>query len=180
MKVLLINPPFTNYGGLEGHGGKAPPINLGYLAATLREKKRYYGISILDAEVLGMTFEQIEDHIKREKPNIVGITSSTPAYISAIRISKICKEAVAGIKVILGGIHPSAFPTETVSEETVDFVVMGEGEITFLDLLNAIEKKGGYKDIPGIAYKDGGGVIRNKPRQLVDDLDTLPFPARDL
>ncbi|KPK40737.1 MAG: hypothetical protein AMJ78_06875, partial [Omnitrophica WOR_2 bacterium SM23_29] len=48
------------------------------------------------------------------------------------------------------------------------------------DLLNAIEKKGGYKDIPGIAYKDGGGGIRNKPRQLVDDLDTLPFPARDL
>jgi radical SAM superfamily enzyme YgiQ (UPF0313 family) len=180
MKILLINPPFTNYGGLEGHGGKAPPLNLGYLAAYVRDKKRHYGSSILDAEVLGMTFEQIEDHIKRDRPDIVGITSSTPAYISAIRISKICKDADPGIKVVMGGIHPSAFPTETAMEDTIDFVVVGEGEITFLELLNAIENRSGYKDIAGIAYKESGRIVRNRPRDLIDNLDMLPFPARDL
>lgn len=180
MKVLLINPPFTNYGGLEGHGGKAPPVNLGYIAAYLRDKKRYYGISILDAEALGMTFEGIEDHIRKERPDVVGITSSTPAYISAIRISKVCKEIDPCIKTVIGGIHPSAFPTETAMEDTIDFVVAGEGEITFSELLNAIENKSEYKDISGIAYKQGARVTRNRPRDLIDNLDILPFPARDL
>lgn len=180
MKVMLINPPFTNYGGLEGHGGKAPPLNLGYLAAYVRQQRRYYDISILDAEVLGMTFEKIEAHIKKEKPDVIGITSSTPAFLSALRISRICKDVDANIKVILGGIHPSAFPIQTASEKSIDFVVVGEGELTFLDLLDAIEKKNGYQDISGIAYRDDGIVIQNRPRQLIENLDTLPFPARDL
>lgn len=180
MKVLLINPPFTNYGGLEGHGGKAPPINLGYLASYIRQKKGYYGLSILDAEVLGMTFEGIEDYIKKDAPDVVGITSSTPAYISALRIARLCKKIDSGIKVILGGIHPSAFPRQTAAEEGVDFVVRGEGEITFFELLDAIENKKGYAAIDGLVYKDSGGLRENNPRALIENLDSLPFPARDL
>lgn len=179
MKVILINPPFTNYGGLEGHGGKAPPINLGYLAAYIREKK-YYEVSILDAEVLAMTFEDIERHIKKEMPAVVGITASTPAYSNAVTISRICKNIDKDIRVVIGGVHPSAFSLETAGEETIDFVVQGEGEITFFELLEAIKNKKPFSEVNGIVFKENGNLIKTKPRLLIEDLDSLPFPARDL
>lgn len=180
MKIILINPPFTNYGGLQGHGGKAPPINLGYLAAYLRQNRKYHNIYILDSEALGFSFEDIEHYLRIQRAEMVGITSSTPAYISAIRISRICKEIDPGIKVVLGGIHPSAFPKETAAEESVDFVVEGEGEITFLELTDAVERGSGYEKVRGIVYKEGSGICQNGPRDLIDNLDMLPFPARDL
>ena len=180
MKVLLINPPFTRYGGLEGHGGKMTPINLGYLAAYAREKKKNYAISILDAEVLGMTFEDIGSHIRKEKPDVVGITSSTPAYSSVVQIATICKSFSEDIKVVIGGVHPSAFPKDTAGEKAIDFVVVGEGEITFLELLNALESGKTFAKVDGIMFKDGNNYIRTEPRSLIEDLDMLPFPARDL
>ena len=57
MKVLLLNPPFTDYGGLEGHGGKSLPLNLAYLAAYLREKKPKTEIRVLDCEGLRLTYQ---------------------------------------------------------------------------------------------------------------------------
>lgn len=180
MKILLINPIYTAYGGLEGHGGKAPPLNLGYLAAYVREKRKDYIVAILDAEALGMTFEEVEKYLKKEKPDVVGITSSTPAYSSALRISQICKNVDNEIEVVIGGAHPSAFPKRTAEEDTIDFVVVGEGEITFFELLDAIDRKRALSEIDGIVFKDDGKVIQNKPRVLIKDLDILPFPARDL
>lgn len=180
MKIILINPMYTAYGGMEGHGGKSPPLNLGYLAAYVREKRKDYEVSILDAEALGMTFENIAVYLGKEKPDIVGITSSTPAYSSAVKISQICKKVANKIMVVVGGAHPSAFPKITAEEDTIDFVVAGEGEITFFELLGAIEKKKSFGDINGLAFRDSGRVILNKPRDLISELDSLPFPARDL
>lgn len=180
MKVLLINPPFTNYGGMEGHGGKAPSINLGYLAAYIRQKNRYYKVSILDSEVLGLTFENIESRIKDYMPDVVGITSSTPAYSSAVIIAGISKKVNRDITVVIGGVHPSALPQDTIREENIDFVVCGEGEITLFELLEAIKEKRPFRDIDGIIFKEKGDLVQTRPRALIEDLDILPFPARDL
>jgi radical SAM superfamily enzyme YgiQ (UPF0313 family) len=181
MKILLINPIYSVYGGgIEGHGGKAPPLNLGYLAAYVREKRDDYKVSILDSEALCMDFDKIEEYVKKEGPDIVGITSSTPAYSNALKIARICKKVSGKSKIILGGAHPSAFPGKTAQEDAIDFVVWGEGEITFYELLEAIENKKTFFHIDGLAFKDNGRVIINKSRELMKNLDILPFPARDL
>ncbi len=180
MRVLLLNPPFTEYGGLKGHGGLAPPLNLGYLASYLREKASKHRLSILDCEALGLTYEKIEEHLKKESPDILAITAPTPAFAQVIEIAKIAKRVRRDTKVVVGGPHPCALPEETARIESIDFVIIGEGEITFHELIRAIEREGPYNEIDGIVYKERGRIIKTGFRKLIENLDILPFPARDL
>ena len=179
MKVLLLNPPFTDYGGLEGHGGKAAPLNLTYLASYLRNIKPEIDISILDCEGLRLKFDDIEKRIKELCPDIIGITLPTPAFLQGLEVSKIAKRLNSKVKIVVGGPHPTAFPVETLSEPTIDVSVYGEGEITFGEIIKAFESNGSLNKIKGIAYKYNN-IQLNPPRPLIDDLDTIPFPARDL
>ena len=180
MKIILVNPMFALYGGVKGHGGSAPPINLGYLASFVRSKKDYYDISILDAEALELTYDDVESHLKQEVPDVVGITANTPSFYHVTKIAEICKKVDKNIKVVVGGPHPSALPEETINIQSIDYVVIGEGEITFLELLDAIELGKSLENVDGILYKKDGKVIRNRPRELIKNLDVLPYPARDL
>lgn len=182
MKIILINPMFTNYGGQEGPGGCMPPLGLGYVASYLRSKdvEGKFNISILDAEALKYSYEQITDFIRRELPDVVGITTNTPAFYHVIKIAEICKEIKKDILVVVGGPHPSALPEDTVKLDVIDFAVVGEGEETFFNLINAISEHKPLDNVDGIFYKSNGVVIRNRPRRVIDDLDRLPFPARDL
>src|SRR3989338_944537 len=101
MKVLLLNPPFTEYGGLKGHGGKALPLNLAYIAGYLREKKPHIDISVLDCEGLGLSYEQIENELHIIAPDIVGITSPTPAFAQVLEVTRRIKKADKNIKIIV-------------------------------------------------------------------------------
>lgn len=181
MKVLLLNPPFTDYGGLEGHGGKAAPLNLAYLASYLREIKPGVDISILDCENSRLKFKDIEDKIKDIDPDVIAITLPTPAFAQGLEVSKIAKRLNSNIKIVVGGPHPTAFPVEIASEPTIDISVYGEGEITFKEIVEAFEEGSSLENIKGIAYKDKDNNVKlNEPRPLIGDLDTMPFPARDL
>jgi len=181
MKILLINPPFTGYGGLEGHGGKAAPLNLAYLASFLRKESPDIKISILDCEGLALSYSRIKSEIEKNSPDIVGITAPTPAYNQVIEVSKLIKNISKDIKIILGGPHPTTFPAETAQEEFIDFSVYGEGEQTFFELVNVIEREGDFNSVEGIAFKNSAGKVHlTAPRPLINDLDSIPFPARDL
>lgn len=181
MKILLLNPPFTDYGGLEGHGGKAAPLNLAYLAAYLRLKKPHLDISILDCEGLRLKYEQIESRLRDLAPDVIAITLPTPAFVQGIEVSKIAKRLNPKVKVIVGGPHPTAFPIETTGEDSIDISVYGEGEVTFTDIIGQLETSGPLADIRGIAYKDENSNVKlNPPQPLISDLDSVPFPARDL
>src|SRR3989344_3778235 len=120
MKVLLLNPPFTDYGGLEGHGGKALPLNLAYLAAYLRVKRPEIEIKVLDCEGLGLSYFQIEEEIKTIRPAIVGLTAPTPAFAQVLEVCRIIKNISRDIVVVVGGPHPTALPKETVAEKDLD------------------------------------------------------------
>ncbi|MCK4649163.1 cobalamin-dependent protein, partial [bacterium] len=180
MKILFLNPPFTEYGGLKGHGGLAPPLNLGYLASYLRAKEPKHKLSILDCEALGLTYAKIEEHLKKESPDILAITAPTPAFAQVIEIAKIAKKVRRDTKIIVGGPHACALPEETAGIEGIDFVITGEGEITFYELVRTIEGGGPYSEIEGVVYQKEGKVIRTGFRKLIENLDVLPFPARDL
>jgi radical SAM superfamily enzyme YgiQ (UPF0313 family) len=181
MKVLLLNPPFTDYGGLEGHGGKTLPLNLAYLASYLRSKRPDIEIKVLDCEALGLHYQDIEVKIRDINPDIVGITTPTPAFTQVLEICRIIKSISLKIIVVVGGPHPTALPHDTTAEPNIDISVVFEGEVTFAEVVEAIDKKMPLDKIQGIVFKDKQkNIIHTALRPLIQDLDSLPFPARDL
>jgi len=181
MKVLLINPPYTNFEGMKESGGHMMHLGLAYIASFLLKKMPDCQISILDAEAKSMGYEEIKNEIKDKKADIIGITCPTPAMKHVLKIAEITKKIKPKTVVVLGGIHPTALPEETIKNRFVDFAVISEGEQTFYEIVRAIrEKKEDFQDIKGILFKKNGNIITTPPRELIDNLDDIPFPARDL
>ncbi|MEK6820439.1 MAG: radical SAM protein [Nanoarchaeota archaeon] len=174
-KVLLIQP---NYRRIYAYAKSKkltpifPPIGLAYIAAVL--KKKGIEVKILEANAFNLSHEQIKKQIEEEKPDIVGITATTSLIEEAHDIAKLCDKK---IKVVIGGIHASSLPQETLEKfERFDFLIRGEGEFTMLELAEGKE----IEKIKGLSYRKGKKIIHNKPRELIENLDGLPFPAREL
>jgi anaerobic magnesium-protoporphyrin IX monomethyl ester cyclase len=180
MNVLLISPPFTMYAGIKGHGGLSAPLNLGYLTSYALSKSDRFDISILDAEALEMTYGEVVEHIRKEVPALVGITTTTPSFDVVTTLCAEIRKACPEIQIVLGGPHVTALPEDALKGGSADYIVMGEGEQTFLELLNALADKTALSGIRGLAFKDKDNQVRiNEPRGLIEDLDTIPMPARD-
>ncbi len=185
MKVLLVNPPRENLiesilpAVIEESRGLSPPLGLLYVAAHARKYTRHQ-IEILDSEAEGLTYPELKERIKGIDPEVVGITAMTFTLIDALKVARLVKEIKQGVKVALGGPHPHIYPEETVSFPEVDFVIQGEGERAFTDLLGALEDGRRLRQIKGVVWKDNGKVVRGGAAEPVADLDGLPFPARDL
>lgn len=180
MKVLLVFPPIIGeerYGKLAEAGSYLPPLGLLYLATTLKDK---YEIRIIDGGVLDITVEDVGKEIERWEPDIVGVSVITPTFYRAIALCKLVKEINPEIITVLGGPHPSACPEESMQNEYVDVVVKGEGEITFRELVEKVEKGEDISAVNGIYYRKDGKVISTPPRERIADIDSLPFPAREL
>lgn len=181
MKIVLVNPPYTNFEGMKESGGHMMPLNLAYLAAYLRQRINCK-IAILDAEVQGLNYQQIKRSLKREKPDLVGLTCPTPTMKHVYQIvGMVKKELSPNCKTVLGGIHPTALPWETIANSYVDFLVIGEGEVTFFELVESlIDKAKDFSHIDGLFFKRKGKIVTTKARRQIEDLDSIPFPARDL
>lgn len=173
MRVLLVNPRLSNlYNPFP-----FPPLGLMILAANIRDKHQ---VLIFDQNAaIGNVRESFEDLIDRFRPQIVGVTSLTgKGIIDGLEISRIAKGK--GLKVVWGGTHASMFPRQTLEDRLVDFVIIGEGEITFKELLEALEKKMPLSKIKGLAYKQNGKIRINSEREFIRNLDDFPMPAWDL
>ncbi|OGE36494.1 hypothetical protein A3A14_00980 [Candidatus Daviesbacteria bacterium RIFCSPLOWO2_01_FULL_43_38] len=189
VKILLVNPPFDYY---SRHLLIKEPLSLGYLAAYLR--KFGYSVSILDGVAgettpvgkkwhYGLRNSDISVKIKEFKPDIVGITCSFSLRFDAtLNIAKLVKSIDKNIITVVGGTHPTIFPEETTKYKEVDYVIIGEGEESFLQLVKKIEsgKNSSRIIVDGCAYKKNGGICLNNKTSFIKNLDTLPFPARDL
>ena len=173
MKVLFINPPYFN-SKYKFIGLVAPPLGIAYMAAVLEENN--IDVEIIDAAALEMRWETLETEIKRISPDLVAITALTPTIAKALQTAELAKKTCPQATVVLGGYHPTFNYQEMLAKDYVDIVVMGEGEITLLDLVETLDEGGDLKNVQGIAYE--GGVT--PPRPLISDLEELPFPARHL
>lgn len=180
MRITLINPPLSS--GIEIFSVlalKAPPLGLAYLAAV--SETEGHSVDIVDADVLGITLSQLKHRIERDQPDIVGVTSTTPTVNDALKVVKIAKEACPKAVTVMGGPHVSFLPFETMRRNPyLDIICIGEGEKTAVELTQVTEKKGNLHDVKGIAYRSNDKIIINEPRELIRDLDSLPFPARHL
>src|SRR5262245_27878777 len=173
MKILLVNPNMrTAYNPLP-----FPPLSLMSIAAVVQDS---YEITIHDRNLYkDPDGKNIGAVLQRARPDIVGVTSLTgPAILDGVLVSRLAKEA--GAQVVWGGTHASLLPEQTLQNPYIDFVVMNEGELTFKDLISAIEQHRGFASIPGLAYKDGREIRINSERPFLADLDELPLPAWDL
>lgn len=179
MKVILINPSSRGvYSKISASLGKTPPVNLAAIAAYLRERE--IEVTILDAAVLGLDFSQIEDFLSQGF-DVVGVSSFTPTLNDSIEILRIAKKQNQNCVTVIGGAHVSALPKETLAQHAViDYGIIGEGEITFYQLLRCLQNKDDPSTIPGLALSDAGNIKITSKRDLIEDLDSLPFPAYDL
>jgi len=166
LNILLVYPPYE----LEL---SAPPLGLAYLASVL--ERNGYSPVIKDFRV-EIGFEDIESTLKEY--DIVGISFMTPMVNAAEIISKAAKRA--GCTVIVGGPHATALPEEMLEKLCADFVVLGEGELTFLQLIQALEKDKSVDDIKGLVFKENDNVIKTGETEFIQDIDSIPFPARHL
>lgn len=179
MKILLINP-FTKFTELKRHGGDTlPPLGLGYIAAVLL--KDGHEVKIYDGEGPSAHEEEFIEVFSKFDPDIVGIAVYTPKYENVIHTIEAIKNIRKDVKFIGGGPHFSIQSVEQLKEITdFDYIVVGEGEETLPELIDAIENNASLNNIKGIGYKNNGSFVINEPRPYIDDLDKLPFPALEL
>ncbi|MBI4804281.1 MAG: radical SAM protein [Desulfovibrio sp.] len=126
----------------------------------------------LDADV----WRQAATTVKEYAPHVVGISSKSQNFASAVRLARIVKAINKDTVVVIGGPHPSMAWPEVMKVPEIDFCVLGEGEVTLVELLNALKTGRDPADIPGLALRRNSLVERTSARELIHDLDSLPFP----
>lgn len=163
--------------------GQDPPLGILYLVSYLRTYGPK-GIKFKATDGILLGYEKTLEEVLAEKADVIGISLVTPNAMGGYKLAKEIKNKMPASKIIFGGPHPTAFPGEPFQKSKADIVVIGEGEATFNELI-ALYAAGKYipqslKQIDGICFQLNGSVHRTKPRLFIQDLDTIPFPARDL
>jgi len=182
MQIMLVLPPHSledRYGrGISKATGTLPPLGILYLAAYL--KKDGHDVSVIDGSV--ESCRVLSDALKKKKPHVIGISVPTFHWQKAVKIIDAAKKEFPGTLIVAGGPHPTFCPRQCfVDAPLLDAVVMGEGEITLLEVCRAFSSGRTFDGIAGLAFRTGdGGIKVNEPRQPIVELDKVPFPAREL
>jgi anaerobic magnesium-protoporphyrin IX monomethyl ester cyclase len=173
MKILFIAPP------LPRANTTGQPLGFGYMASRLRQEG-FNDIEILDACSQNMSLRDTISFARERAPDVLGLTAMTVAVNNARRIAAAVKADRKGMKVVLGGVHPSVMPHEVIADPNVDAVVINEGDYTFPEMIKGWEGGRSLEGVAGCVFKEDGEVVFNPRRPRVTDLNALPFPARDL
>jgi len=179
VRVLLINPPPYQRVD-EFDTPNFTRLGLACLAAQLRADG-LADVQIVDGKFERLSYEAILERVRRFAPDVVGLTAFTNEINPAARVAGMVKALSPAITTVVGGVHASVLPEQTLEEfPAFDCVVIGEGEVTFAELITALDRQTALAGIPGLCFRDGGGVTRTAERQRTVDLDTFPLPAWDL
>ena len=165
-RILLVKP--SGRKGLS-FSFDLIPIGLEYIAAYLKDAVDQ--VHIVDMELDNRKFQDI---INFYNPDLIGITLSATEHNQGLRLAKIAKKN--NLTTVVGGYHPTSVPDLMLSHPQIDMVIRGEGEVTMKELIET----GTFENVPGISYKKNGTIIHNEERTQIENLDTLPFPARYL
>lgn len=198
MNVLLIKPPSHQAGY-----GSMVPLGFAYIAAVL--KRSGYDVTAFDLSMMDIEWERsnivyteskqelverqdkwerienlIKDHISAKRPIFVSLTCNTSERFNLFRIAKLIKK-YTDCPVIAGGPHVTVEAEQLLSKiPEIDIGVRGEGELTINELAEKIQKGESLENVKGITYRQGEKVISNPDREFISDLDSIPFPSREL
>ncbi|MFA6525940.1 MAG: radical SAM protein [Candidatus Buchananbacteria bacterium] len=178
MKVLFINPPGWNLSGQ--HDTMHPVLGIMYLATIL--DRAGYDSKVIDAEALVWTWDQLARRIAEEKPDVIGLTSTTLAMPALYKTAEVCRQALPNVKILAGGYGPTLEPEKTLNEcRAIDIACLRESEISLVELIKCLEVGGDLSAVKGIAYRNEAGMpVRNELQRYVEDLDSIPFPDYNL
>jgi radical SAM superfamily enzyme YgiQ (UPF0313 family) len=184
MRVLLIAPGefrqrntefFSLYRSLKKLR-VLPSLGLCCLSAVL--KKERFEARLLDAYAEDLTAEEFLDRVAQYDPNIVGVTSTTPFFQMTARTCSLLKQRRPDLKIILGGPHVTVMKEAALLLDTVDYGVIGEGEVTLVRLLRALESGEPLEAVPNLVFRRGGEIILTDRVDYRQSLDELPPPDR--
>jgi len=179
MKTLLVFPrkhPLAEEPNSPRHSWErerpVPPLGIAYLGAMLENDG--FTVSLLDCNLSNgdSTARQIE------QADVVGISAPSIFANDALDLARYAKQS--GKTVIVGGPHATISPSFFLEHDCVDFVIRGEGEYTLLELLNEIERDGDCEKVRGVSCKREEKIVHSPDRPPIEDLDSVPFPARHL
>ncbi|MFH1386302.1 MAG: cobalamin-dependent protein, partial [bacterium] len=180
MKVLLVmSPMFRHENHYLASTDNDVPLGLCYLAAVL--ERAGLEVTILDGQISKNTKEELTRLIDKEKFDVIGFSTVTPAALNTARLASLVKQKRPKITTLIGGVHPTV-TGETVLKEmpAIDIAVFGEGERTIVELAEHLRNNRPLDDVFGLAFRRGDRIIRTAARPLIKNLDELPFPAYHL
>ncbi|MEI7437603.1 MAG: radical SAM protein [bacterium] len=179
MKILLLHPYGSNWlSGMKDIStvfNLMPPLGMMSVAAVL--ERAGIDVEIIDCYATPKPFAELVEEIVRRAPDCLGVSTTTSSFNEGYRIVAAVKEKAPDIFTLFGGAHACTIGASLLdSFPAIDCLAIGEGENTMLQLAQAGFK--GIGQVPGVAYRDGtGAAVSSAPRELIKNLDDLPFPA---
>ncbi len=181
VRTLVLQPPISDeimWGRFKKGSGNVPPLGIMYIAGYMESKG--FHCDVLDCLVERYKINDLKEFIKNNKYDLIGITCMTNSALDAFESVKAIREVSPEAIIVLGGVHPTALPEQTVIEcKSADLIITGEGEQTFVDIANCLSEGKDFHKVDGLAYwsKEENKVKYSPPRTPIPDLDSLPFPA---
>ena len=177
MRVLFVEPP-KDFWFIMGEY-LPPPLGILQLAAYLENKNKNVEIEVLDCQAKHWGWKGLEKHIESFQPDIVAPSGfATCSAYTVIRTLELAKKVNPNILTVAGGQHFDATANESLKTyPEIDVIVRGEGEQTFVELIQALSEKSSFSQIKGISFRHGRKILHNPSRPLIGNLDDLPFPG---
>ncbi|HEY7411100.1 MAG TPA: radical SAM protein [Vicinamibacteria bacterium] len=174
-RVLLINPSYAGtYGAYKASLTYPVYPTLGLTTVAAEALRRGHQVEVLDLSYRRYDWTLVRDRLRSARPDVVGITATTPLMNQLRDITVLCKDVSRDILVVGGGAHVSSLPVESMNESLLDLALVGESDLTFGEVCDGHDPRG----VRGLYYRDGGGTVTaTPPRPLVENLDDLPLPA---
>jgi anaerobic magnesium-protoporphyrin IX monomethyl ester cyclase len=173
-KVVFINP-YADYAQGINEATIYPPLGLAYISAVL--EKHNIECKIIDAAVLKFDVKRIYHEVKSFNPDAIGISANIVTARSAIKLGTYLRNQLPEALLMFGGPYPTAEPEIILNKTNGDVVVRNEGELTIVDLIKNFRD---LRNVKGISYRQGKAIYHNPVRELIEDLDSIPFPAYHL
>jgi anaerobic magnesium-protoporphyrin IX monomethyl ester cyclase len=178
VKILLIYPYFLD-DRLRPEDVQVVPIGVYYIGALLRENR--YDVEILNWHGINKTPQKIEETLKEKMPDVIGFSIVHANRWGGVDIAGIAKQILPEVKIVFGGIGATFLWMHLLKNfNEIDYVVLGEGEYSFLNLVQCIEKgdDNAAEKIKGIAFRKNGKVVETEDAEVIQDLDRLPMPSK--
>lgn len=169
MNILLVNPPCRIPALI--------PSGLGYIISVLRQDG--HKVSLIDLNAENKSFDILGKEIDRLKCDVIGIGGLSTTYNFVKRFSILAREVKPDAKIIAGNMVSTANPESLLQNSQVDICVIDEGEETIRELIRKIKNFPDLENVNGIVFKKGERIIVTNPRERIENLDKLPFPAWD-
>ncbi len=171
MRVLIIYPDLETTVSYS--------FGVGIIVSFLKANGHKVKVIHLNEEIdYPLDYKRIKKEIEEFKPGLVAFSSTSTQFKFVKELAPLIKRDF-NVPILCGGIHPTSTPDESISEEAIDFICIGEGEHAFLELIDRLEKGEDVSNVQNIWLKSDGNVIKNSLRDPVQNLDSLPLADRE-